>query len=845
MKYHQRFVFILAVTATLLVSASGRDRAPASPQVPAKNPAQQPANQAPDEDSWPREIKSGDTTFVVHQPQLDSWDGRNVEVLTAIEVKTAGSDKVQYGAARVTAGANIDKATRIVEFVNLKVVKTAFPSSPDKEGPYLQILQNSIMPKVREISLDRFETALTVMEAEQKFKALPLKNDPPVIIHSQVPAILVYVDGVPALRPMKTAGLTRVVNTRPLILKDAGGKLYLHLFDGWMEASALSGPWQVCKKPPAALADAQKDAVASGQVDLLEGKADPERKIEPPSLAKGPVPVVYVATTPTELIVTEGAPKFVAIPGTALSYAENTTGHVFKHSQENKLYVLVSGRWFRSASAAGPWEFVPGGKLPADFLKIPDDSPKENVKANIPGTPQALEAVIAAHIPQTATVSRKDVKINPPQFDGEPQFKPLEGTSLQYVVNTATPIIQVDAKTSYAVENGVWFKAVSVKGPWAVADSVPGVIYTSPPSAPLHYVTYVKIYGATATTVDVGYTAGYYGTMVTQGSGYVVMYGTGYMYSPWVGTTWFGPPVTYGCGSSITYTPWDGWTFSYGFGWSWGYPMYPMGWGWGPYPWWGPVGMGYYYPYPYYAPIYGGVAWGPNGAVAWGPGGWAATSGNVYHRYGNTGAVTRTSQGFNAWTGNQWASQVGASYNSRNGNIAAGQRGAVHNVYTGDYAYGGRGSVTSGRTGNTVTGGRITMGNTNTGQSGSAGYIRGENGGVARIGDSIYAGKDGTVYRKGQNGWEQNSGSGWGSVNTPAPTAGQNKAGATAQDRSLQNRPATGQAQPRLTPSASQMNNQRVQSLNRQNEARSMGEMRTMSNRNFTGGGARMAGRRR
>jgi hypothetical protein len=272
-----------------------------------------------------------------------------------------------------------------------------------------------------------------------------------------------------------------------------------------------------------------------------------------------------------------------------------------------------------------------------------------------------------------------------------------------------------------------------------------------------------------------------------------------------------------------------------------------MGWGWGPYPWWGPVGWGYYYPYPYYAPIYGGVAWGPGGAVAWGPGGWAATSGNVYHRYGNTGAVTRTSQGFNAWTGNQWASQVGMSYNSKNGNIAAGQRGAVRNVYTGDYAYGGRGSMTSGTSGKTYTGGRVTVGNSNTGQSGSAGYIRGENGGVARVGDSIYAAKDGTVYRKGANGWEQNSGGGWGSVNTPAPTAGQNKAGAAqdkgAQARTMQTRPTTGQSpqvQSRQTPS-----NQQIQSLNRQVDARSMGQTRTMSNRSYTGGGTRMSGRRR
>ena len=207
-----------------------------------------------------------------------------------------------------------------------------------------------------------------------------------------------------------------------------------------------------------------------------------------PRSPKEPVPVVFIATTPTELIVTEGAPKFEAVTGTALQYAENTTGHVFRHTQESKLYVLISGRWFRSASAQGPWEFVPGGKLPEDFYKIPDDSPKENVKASIPGTPQALEAVIAAHVPQTATVSR-DAKLNPPRFDGDPQFKPLEGTSLEYVINTATPIIRVDATTLYAVENGVWFKAASLNGPWSVADSVPAAIYTIPPNAPLHYVT--------------------------------------------------------------------------------------------------------------------------------------------------------------------------------------------------------------------------------------------------------------------------------------------------------------------------------------------------------------------
>ena len=59
-----------------------------------------------------------------------------------------------------------------------------------------------------------------------------------------------------------------------------------------------------------------------------------------------------------------------------------------------------------------------------------------------------------------------------------------------------------------------------------------------------------------------------------------------------------------------------------------------------------------YYGHPYYGHgrarryygAYGGAYWGPHGSAAvWGPGGWAATSGNVYHQWGATGAVTRTS----------------------------------------------------------------------------------------------------------------------------------------------------------------------------------------------------------
>jgi hypothetical protein len=63
-----------------------------------------------------------------------------------------------------------------------------------------------------------------------------------------------------------------------------------------------------------------------------------------------------------------------------------------------------------------------------------------------------------------------------------------------------------------------------------------------------------------------------------------------------------------------------------------------VGWGWGAYPYWGPYAWA---PHGAYVGPYGGAA-------VWGPDGWAGTTGNVYHRWGSTTAVTRQTGGFNA-----------------------------------------------------------------------------------------------------------------------------------------------------------------------------------------------------
>jgi hypothetical protein len=691
------------------------------------------------------------------------------------------------------------------------------------------------LPKeVRSISLDRLEASLAIMEARQRAASQPLRNDPPAIIFSTRPAMLVPVDGPPVYRPVPNTGLERVFNTRALILRDRSGQYYLHLFDGYVQAPGLAGPWTVANNVPPDVKQAESQAVKARQVDLLAGQENPKTK-QLPSLKSTAVPTLYVASVPTELIVTRGEPQWAPIPGTLLLYVTNTVSQVFRTEAGQKTYLLISGRWFRAASFDGPWEFVPGASLPGDFANIPDDSVKENVKAAVPGTRQAEEAAIANGIPSTVAVDRRNAKMDPPpQYDGAPRLEPIEGTPLSYVVNCPTPVINVDARNWYASQNGVWFVAAAAQGPWLAATNVPAVIYSIPPSSPVHYVVYSRVYRYDGTYVWVGTTPGYYGTVV--GPDGTVVYGTGYVYPPYLGSTnYVCYPMTYGYGCNPCWTPWVGWSYGFAVVWiteddcEWGCDCPPA-------PYWGPY---WYSCYGTYYNAYGGI-------TVWGPYGWAGTSGYVYHQYGPWTGVSRGAAGYNAWTGNQWATVYGRAYNSTTGMRVVGQRGAVQNVFTGNYAYGARGAYYNSQTGAAGAGRKVTWGNDSTGPQGTAGRAtvynpnsgdvthiagaKGDSGGFIKVDDHVIVGKDGNYYRPdGHGGWEQ-------IVAPPKGSAGTRPgAGGSGTQWEPQNQWS------RAEPSAA--NQQRFQELNNQFDARQMGAQRQQSfqmNRpGFRGGGVR------
>ena len=770
---------------------------------PAAVPAQDPAGLAPADASqadggnlqWPRVIEDGGVTFTVYQPQIDKFDDTVLEARAAVQVETPVDDKKQttYGVIWIKANTFIDKETRLVQLDDVQITKANFPTAGDKVEQYLEVFRRNV-EQGRTISLARIEANLAIAQADKKGNAVPLNNDPPRIYYRTSPAILIMIDDDPVLRDVEGSGLQRVLNSRSLILKDAGA-FYTPIGTRWVTASTVTGPWRLAASVPGN-AQQIRDALArdenQSQADLLEDPGEDVTAL----LAKGRIPDIIVSTVPAELIVTEGAPDMKPIAGTQILYVANTSGDILLDLSDQSYYVPLTGRWFRAKSLDGPWQFVDGEKLPKDFAKIPQNNPKSNVLATVPGTPAAQEAVIANSIPQTAEVNREEAKFES-SYDGAPQFAAVPDTQLQYAVNSPTPIVQVDPTTYYAVQGGVWFTGISPMGPWLVATAVPPVIYTIPTASPIHYVTYVRIYRYSPTVVWVGYTPGYLGTCYSPWG--TVVYGTGWNYRPWIGNYWYGAPMTWGFGVGISWNAWSGWNV--GFGWGGYRPIYR--------PYWGPY-YGWHRPPSWHRPpVYGRPVYGrptPYGR----PPGVSITNVNVYNRPGIARpgvkpAVVRPAP--------QPAVRPGTR--PAPGTVPGSTRPATRPA--------------PGTTSPSNPSTRPAPGTTNP-TNPSTRPAPGTTGPTTRPvpsrPDNVYAGKDGNVYRPkpGGSGWETNDQGKWKPVQPetrPSTQPPQARPGNAPQQK-----PQQPQARPAPQPSRPSVDPNTLNQLSRDQKGRDMGNYR-------------------
>lgn len=700
-----RSVISIGMAVLLLASPVEPIRAQQSPSGARKDVAKTDSVAEEKDPGWPRVYTNGKATLTVHQPQVDDWkDFKLLEARVAMEIVPEPGAKKLVAAVHWEAQTDANVEQRMVAIGEAKVTRFTIPGLDEAKTREMQALAMSLMPKRKDlIALDRVLPYLD--KSRVTGRQVKISTEAPPIMVSTRPAILVMVDGQPMLGPVGETKLTFVVNTNWDLFKEGkDGDYYLLNGRHWLTAASLEGPWKSASKLPKEL-----NSLPAGE------NWDDVRKALPLAQANKSLaaPWVYISQKPAELILLEGEAKFAPIAGTELSEVTNTKSLLFYLNSNKTYYYLTSGRWFKSEQLRGTWQFA-SDSLPAEFKKIPSNHPKAHVLASVPGTDEAADAVLLASVPQVAVINKKQAASEAKAvFVGAPEFKPIEGTSLQYAANTPSDVIQAQDKF-YLCQEGVWFVGSTANGPWEVADMVPEEIYKIPPESPKHHTTYVYVTDSTSETVTTAQTAGYLGLAIGIGIG-VAVWGTGYYY----------PPYAY-----------------------WG-PMYPY-----------PV----YWGCPYHS--YGAAAWyNPatgfygRGAVAYGPyGGYGRAA--AYNPA--TGTYARRASAYGPYQ----AGMATSFYNPRTGSWGGGYR------YANPYQGWGQGVVSKGdqwARGGYYYDDRGAIGGIRTSEGGkliAAG--NGDNRGfIGRTSDGdLYAGKNGEIYRRDQNGnWQQRGQGGWNNVN--------------------------------------------------------------------------------
>lgn len=690
-----RLLTSTAALALLLSSSVSLAQAPA----PAPGPASAPPAQSPTDPGWPRTFTKDGTTVILHQPQVESWkDHEKIQFLCAVEVTPSGATSPSYGVVEAEADTDVNHDTGTVILSNMKT-NVRFLGMPTDQAAALSALVQELLPNRPYVTVS-LKRVLAYMHDTPAPPGVQVNLNPPPIYYSSTPAILVIYMGQPQFQPVQNTTLMWAVNTNWVVLMDTKtAQYYLLAGKSWLTApDAVKGPWTAAADLPAEFFLLPNDPQWT----------DIEKNV--PGQPLETVPSVITSTEPAELIVTNGPPTYSPIAGTALMYVSNPEMPVFMDRSNSNYYYLVAGRWFSAPALTGPWAAA-STNLPAEFARIPEDSPMSFVLTSVPGTLEAKDAVLLASVPHKATVNISDAKLSV-AYQGAPKFAPIQGTPMQYAVNTAYQVINANGQY-YCCYNGVWFVSPAPTGAWVVCSSVPQVIYTIPPSSPVYNCTYVQVYSATPTTVVVGYTSGYSGEYVAATG--ALMFGAGMLVGAAIADNNCWHPYypccySYGCAGYYH--------AGYGSYYSAGYAHY------GPY-----GGAGYTAGYNPSTGTYSRSAYASN---AYG----SASVHQAYNPYSNTyGAHASASNGYQSWGastvshGDQWAS--------------------------------------SEHTTNEATGVTHGWAEDSSGQSAQYAHKDGTSAATTSSGN-MYASHDGNVYKNTGSGWQSNSGGSWNDVNKPS-----------------------------------------------------------------------------
>lgn len=403
---------------------------------------------------WPKSITGSNGELIkIYQPQVESYSGSTLKSRSAISVIPEGKSDPVFGAFWWEA--SVADNGNAVTIQSMDVTNIKFPDGVDDAATadIKSKLESSIPQMNITISKDELDNSLNSTQQETKLSST-FNNNPPKVIYTTKPSMLVLIDGQPKMQSNSTYGVEAVVNSPFTIVKNSDGQFYLYGGKQWYAASSATGPYNYVADIPDNLKQIET-AVKTKENENNNNNVSNGSSDDVNTTGSNVIPSIIVSTEPAELIQSDGEANFTPIEGTNLLYVKNSSNDIFMDVNSQQYYVLLSGRWYRAPSLKSQWQYIGADKLPGDFAKIPAGSPKDNVLASVAGTDEAQEAVTDAAIPQTAKVDRRTATANV-TYDGDPQFDNISGTRLQYAINASATVLKMDGMY-YAIDNGVGF----------------------------------------------------------------------------------------------------------------------------------------------------------------------------------------------------------------------------------------------------------------------------------------------------------------------------------------------------------------------------------------------------
>ena len=242
-------------------------------------------------------------------------------------------DQNSFGVVWLSARTETDKDARTVTLDNITFERANFPADPSKADDYLKLAQSVATGTDLVVDLDQIEAGLATPIRGIQWRRCRSTTRRPRYPLLFAPAVLVPVEACRYGSPTSVAGVE---------FRDQHALVLLRY-----QEPRLSGLWRPLGQRRVAgrtmersgdRAHAVEPGDASGHRRQSRARAERVPADIAEAFKSGQFPAVYVRTHTAELIPVDGQPQFAAIPGTSLSYVNNTAADVFVNQTNNAWY---------------------------------------------------------------------------------------------------------------------------------------------------------------------------------------------------------------------------------------------------------------------------------------------------------------------------------------------------------------------------------------------------------------------------------------------------------------------------------------------------------------------------